>query len=154
MDLNIGTSVPISHEFFDALSEFKAIKRLKIELWNTTELNESIESLKHCNKLIELDISANKLSEEFFADIEIFVPKLQILRITTDIEYSDSFIDSFQSMKNIQSVHLYDKSNLNLCTKCWVFGKCLSEVMLSPKRVNVIRLYDNCGLISYIKKYD
>ena len=51
-------------------------------------------------------------------------------------------------MKNIQKVfhsvvnHLNDTFDLNY----WYFGKCLSEVMSSPKGKDVFRVTDNCGL--------
>ena len=152
LDLSIFSSDPITDRFFDALSEFEVIKKLKIYLENSTELNGSIESLKQCKQLKHLDINYTKLREDFFANIASFVPKLQTLRIETEKPFSDSFINSLHSMKFIQKVSLF-VDNLNdidytYPSKFWYFGKCLSDVMSSPKANDVIRVTDKCELVS------
>ena len=63
-------------------------------------LKGSIECFKH------LDIDYYGLTEDFFANIDSFVPNLQSLRIQTEKRFSDSFIDSFHSMKNMQIVKI------------------------------------------------
>ena len=97
-------SVTITDQFFDSLSEFKAIKKLKIWFEKSVETNRSVKAFKDCLQLKELDIYYLKLTPNFFTNIESFVPKLQFLRIITNQKFSDSFIDSFHSMKNIQRV--------------------------------------------------
>ena len=148
LDLKIITNFAISDRFFASFSQFKAIKKLKIELFEN-ELSGSIECFKHCKQLIELDINYRELREEFFANIASFVPKLQSLRIKTRNQFSDSFIDSFQQMKNIQLINysVTDGYNKVIYTKNWYFGKSVSEVMLSPNGMNVKHINDNYGLI-------
>ena len=150
LDLRIHESIPISNRFFKIFSEFKAIKKLKIELLHNTVLSGSVESFKHCKQLNELDITYPKLKEDFFTNIQLFVPKLLLLRIETRERFSDSFIYSFLPMERIEKIILFHKiiSNINN-QKYYYFGKCLSEVMLSPKRNDVIRIAYNCGLLSY-----
>ena len=56
-------------------------------------------------------------------------------------------------MKSIQKViyFVYCLPENNYYTKYWYFGKCLTEVMLSPNGKHVIRVNDNCGLITCYK---
>ena len=157
-DLIINESIPISKRFFDVFTEFKAIKKLKLSLKNNRVLSGSVECFKHCKQLYELDFNYSKLTEHFFTDVQSFVPQLKFLKIYTKKQYSDSFNDLFDSMKSIERVehHLYYDEN----ARFWYFGKCLTEVMLSSQRMEVIRVNDNCGLIKrslnykYYKSYD
>ena len=113
-------------------------------------MNESIESLKHCKQLNELDFGYCKIEEDLFTNINAILPKLQIIQIRTEKPFSDSFIDSFHSMKNIQKVYhcVYGLPEDNIYRKYWFFGKSLSEVMLSPNGKHVIRVNDICGSIT------
>ena len=123
---------------------------MKIELaWNSN-IKGSVEYLKHCKQLIDLYIRYAELTESFFTNVETFLPKLKSLRILFYQQFSDSFIDNFQSMKSIEKVIfyyavLYSDSKP---TKSWCFGKCLSEVMSSPYAKDVILINDKCGLIN------
>ena len=150
LDLNVRDhSVTITDQFFDSLSEFKAIKKLKIWFEKSVETNRSVKAFKDCLQLKELDIDYPKLTPNFFTNIESFVPKLQFLRIITNEKFSDSFIDSFHSMENIQKVVLSFKDVMKqeFYTKYYYFGKSLIEVMLSPNGMNVKQINNNCGLI-------
>ena len=138
-------NVPISEILLDIFSEFKAIQKLKIQLPSDTVLSGSVECFKHCKQLKHLDINYRELREDFFANIASFVPKLQLLNIRTKNNFSDSFINLFQTLKNIQNVNL--RLN-NGEVMNWYFGKSLIEVMLSPNGVNVKHINDNCGLIT------
>ena len=97
---------PISDRFFDVFFHFKAITRLDIFLPNFGAVIGSVECFKHCKQLKHLDINYNGLTEDFFIHIATFVPKLQSLEISTDEKFSNSFINSFHSMKNIQKIGL------------------------------------------------
>ena len=143
LDLIIDVSVPISDRFFDAFTHFKAIKKLHLVLWPIQSVNGSVECFKNCKQLNELHICYPKMKEDFLSNIQLFVPNLRSLRIQTREQFSDSFIDSFHSMKDIQKVVLSKET-----TKYWYFGKSLSEVMLSPKAKKVKSMTNNCGLIS------
>ena len=147
LNLYIHSSVLISVPLIKTFCELKAIKKLIINFKYKTVLSGSIECFKHCKQLIELDIFCDKLTEDFFTNIQLFVPKLQTLRIETTEQFSDTFIDSFHSMKFIQKVILFNRFDEN--RKKYYFGKSLSEVMLSPIGMNVIRVNDNCGLVNY-----
>ena len=114
---------------------------------NRRELSGSVECFKHCKQLIELDIKYSELREDFFTNIATFLPKLQSLEIWTKKQFSDSFIDLFNSMKNIQRVKLR-VNNESIEIKFWYFGKKLYEVMSSAKGKDVKRVNDNCGLIA------
>ena len=92
--IRLDKELSISDRFFISFSEFKTIKKLKIEFANDIEVNASVEAFKHCKQLKDLDISYSKLREDFFTNIELFVPKLQYLGVFTEQDYSDSFIDS------------------------------------------------------------
>ena len=142
LDLKINENIHITDHFFDSFSKFKAIEKLKITLSEYIEVNGSIECFKHCKQLKELDITYDGLREDFFANIASFVPKLQSLHISTYEIFSNSFVNSFQSMKSIQKVTLHRKHHF-----IWYFGKCLSEVMLSPNRMKVFSIDENCGFI-------
>ena len=138
-----------SVQFVKVFSQFKAIKNLNISLPFNTVLKENIESLKHCKQLIKLDICNPELTEDFFTNIEIFVPKLRFLRIHTRKPFSDSFINYFHSMKFIQNIKLevYNENKSELGHKFGYFDKSVSEVMLSPNGMNVKHITHNCGLI-------
>ena len=142
LDLEITSTVPISNRFFNIFSVFKSIIKFEINISPEIKMKGSVECFKHCKQLKKLNISYYRLREDFFANIASFVPKLQSLRIRTHKKFSNSFINSFHSMKNIQKVKYKN-------TK-WYFGKCLTEVMSSSEKNDVIRLNDNCGLINYV----
>ena len=151
LDLHITSCLLMSDQFFDIMSEFKSIKKLNICFSQLNEVKGSVECFKHCTELNHLDINCEGLREDFFANIASFVPKLQSLRILTHKRFSDTFINSFQTMKNIQTVTiLFDNGRKKIISpKVWYFGKSFAEVMLSPKAKKVIRVNDNCGLIDY-----
>ena len=122
LDLSINCLTPKTDRLFDALSEFKTIKKLKLYFLQIEEqINGSVECFKHCKQLNELDIQYNALREDFFINIEKFVPKLRTLKIETYQQFSDSFQRPFHSMKSIQSVELLDKNKLE--KKFWYFRK-------------------------------
>ena len=149
LDLNIDLFVPISEQFFDLFKDFKAIEKLILYLPHSEEVYGSIECFKHCKQLKHLDIFYDELTEDFFTDIEKFLPKLQLLKIESVYKFSNSFINSFHSMKNMQKVSLTfnNEENQESYKKIWYFGKCLSEVMLSPNGMNVKHINDNCARI-------
>ena len=135
---------PISDRFFDVFTHFKAIKKLKLLSQFETVIG-SVECFKHCKQLNDIHISYDGLKEDFFTNIATFVPKLQSLRIRTDEKFSDSFINSFHSMNYIEKIDL--NINIDSSNYFWCFGKCLTEMRLSPDRKKVKRVNDNCGLI-------
>ena len=155
LDLHINRTVPISKGLFDIFSEFKDIKKLRIDLINNRVLSGSVECFKHCKQLNELDINFKRLREDFFANIDLFVPKLQLLKIGSNKQFSDSFIRPFHSMKSIQKIEFrrYNKANKIIDNKTWCFGKSLIEVMLSPNGMNVKHITHNCGSITFPKSY-
>ena len=108
LDLHIDKSVPITKNFFSlrVFSEFKAIKKLDIYLNHDKFLYRSVECFQHCKQLNKLKISYPYLTEHFFADIDIFIPGLRTLLITTEQYFSESFVDSFQLIKNFKRVNL------------------------------------------------
>ena len=115
LDLSIGSEIPISDRFFYIFNKFEAIKKLKIKLEHNTVLAGSVECLKNCKQLNELEIIYSELREDFFANIETFVPKLKLLQMETRKHFSDSFINYLHSIKNIRSVdHSFiSKNNMN-----------------------------------------
>ena len=116
--------------------------------------NVHLKYFKHCPHLKQLYINCPELTEQVFTDnIQSLMPELQSLCIQTWKRFSDSFINSFHSMKNIEKVRIrtHNGNQNKYYTKYWYFGKSLSEVMLSPNGVNVIRVNDNCGLISTVE---
>ena len=145
LDLYFNQTVPISDQFFARFSEFQAIEKLKIIISSETVLSGSVECFKHCKQLKHLEITYSELTEDFFANIASFVPKLRFLKFETKNLFSINFIQSFYSMKNIQRVNhkIIDKTQTN-----WYFGKCLSEVMSSPKRYEVYLI--NYGRVGYV----
>ena len=147
LHLSIYFHLSISDKFFHIFTQFKALKKLKIILYFNTVLSGSVECFKHCKQLIDVYISYKELREDFFANIAKFLPKLQSLNIYTSKRYSDSFINSFLQMKDIQRVELRD--NNGFFPKIWNFRKCLTEIMLSPNGKHVIRVNDYCGKIDF-----
>ena len=151
LDLRIKGPVLISDRFFTVLPNFKAIKKIKLYFPYIKSIDGSVECFKHCKQLNELDINYPQITEDFFTNIASFVPKLQSLRIKNHKHFSDSFINSFHSMKSVQKVvHIVDRDILERKHfKIWYFGKSLSEVMLSLNGMNVKPITDNCGLNEY-----
>ena len=147
-DLIIKESVPISNRFFDIFTHFKSLTKLKIVLRHKTVMNGSVESFKHCKQLIDLSLKFSELSEDFFIDIESFVPKLQLLDISSKKWFSESMANSFTKMNNLQNVYIAYDSEEAENIMVWYFGKHLYEVMSRSEQSHVIRINDNCGLIS------
>ena len=114
-------------------------------------MNGSVDSFKHCKQLINLNLRLPKLSKDFFINIESFVPKLQLLYISSEKDFSETIPDSFTKMINLQKVSIvYDNVNeKKTYVKHWGFGKSLYEVMSRSIESNVFRINDNCVLISY-----
>ena len=83
---------------------------MKIQYPLGIELSGSVECFKHCKQLIELDINYCELREDFFANIASFVPKLQSLRITTEQQFSKTFVNSFPPMKSMKELNLTVRS--------------------------------------------
>ena len=134
-DLTIYNRTPISNRFFDVFTHFKVIENLNIFLWHNIAMNGSVESFKHCKQLIDLNLQIPELSEDFFIDIKSSLPKLKFLIISLEKEFSDSFIDAFQSMKNLQYLYILynNKEKKTTLVKDWCFGKRLSELMSTSK---------------------
>ena len=139
LDLRIHESIPISDRFFATFPEFKAIKKLRIDLPHDLVFTGSVECFD-CKQPNELHIDYNGLTEDFFTEIASHLPKLRFLYIYTIKEYFVGSCNSFLSMKNIQKIE-------NNSKKSWYFGKCLTEVKSTPKGKDVYRFNDNCGLI-------
>ena len=142
LKLDLDIQITISDRFYSSLSEFKAIKKLKITLLDDIEAKGSIECFKHCKQLIELDITYDKMREDFFANIGSLVPKLQLLRITTLKQYSDSFIDSFHSMKYIQKVeHYYCEPGASFYKSS--FHKSITSQMFISQKVHFTKIFNS-----------
>ena len=106
LELTIDKEVPISDRFFTSFTKFKAIKKLKINLPKNTVVKGSVECFKHCKQLKKLHINYPKVTENFFANIASFVPKLQSLCIRAETQFSESFVDTFPPMKSMQKLNL------------------------------------------------
>ena len=120
LDLTVKRVVPISDLFFDVFTHIKAIKKLKIDLPNNKRvLSGSVECFRHCKQLTELDIDYNGLTEDFFTNIAEIFPKLQLLRLTTEQGFTNSFIDSFRSIKSLQKMEIKSRDYI----KYRYFGK-------------------------------
>ena len=143
LDLSIDYSVPISDRFFKVFKEFKTLKKLKIILGYNTVLYGSVECFKHCKQLNDLHINYSELREDFFANIATFVPKLQSLCITTQKPFSDSFIYSLNSMKNLIKVYLNIVNNDMTAIRFdySYFGKCYDKIVCETMDVIRIPIY-------------
>ena len=126
LDLDFYESVPISNRFFNVFTHFKTVKKLHISIFDKTVLSGSVECFKHCKQLNELYICCNCLTEQYFHNIESFIPKLQSLVIETEQIFSQSFIDSFDSMKCMKYSIIHNNSQFNTY---YYFGKSLIEVI-------------------------
>ena len=138
--LNLHHPITISKRFFNVFTEFKAIKKLNVILNIKQEVNGSVECFKHCKQLKQLDIQFLRLKEEFFANIDKFVPNLQLLSIINTKKFSDSFIDSFRSMKSIRKVShkcYSDTTYGSIEGITWYFGKYYSEIV--PSSIVIFR---------------
>ena len=129
LDLSISPSVPISERFLTIFTKFKTIKKLKTKLPQNRVLSGSVECFKHCKQLKKLHIQYPKLTEDFFANIASFVPKLQSLRITTKTQFSKSFVDSFPPMISMQKLNftLLGENSSIVYQKSRHFGKSYSK---------------------------
>ena len=103
-----GRYVPISDRFFDKFSEFKTIKTLRIYSGYNTEVKGSIESLKHCKQLKRLVICDFQLTEDFFTNISVYLPKLQFV-------YFSSRKQFFQFVHHLLSFNEIYSKNWILC---------------------------------------
>ena len=91
-----------------ALSEFRSLERLVIELSDTNNTYQgSVEYLENCIRLKHLTIIYPKLIQTFFEDIQTILPNLRYLNIESrEIERQSlkPFIESLQTMKCIERV--------------------------------------------------
>ena len=101
----------ISNRLLFALSEFRSLEKLVIDLWFIREnLEGSVECLKHMTRLKYLSITYEELTEDFFENIQSFLPNLQYIdifskRFTFDsTETSKEFAESLQTMKSLDRV--------------------------------------------------
>ena len=134
------TRTPISIRFFAAFTEFKAINKLKIDLFNDSEVKGSVaEYFDKCLKLKRLELSCNQLTEDFFANIQTVLPNITFLSIYSHKSISELFIVSLQTMKCLQRVVVNGRKNREYC-----FGKCFKKF---KDEKNVKQLSNNCGLI-------
>ena len=69
LNLEIDYFVPISNRLLTIFTEFKAIKKLKIQLPLGKKVKGSIECFKHCKQLNDIDINYRKLREDLSANI-------------------------------------------------------------------------------------
>ena len=152
LNLYIYFFAPISEQFFEVFQYFKAIKKLKLQINSShnTVLSGSVECFKHCEQLKHLDITYQELTEHFFINIKTFVPQLKFLKIFTEKLFSKSFIVFFLPMNSIQRIVLTvkDRPNDKIYERFWYFGHCLSQWSYIIRR-NIIRVNENCGLVSY-----
>ena len=81
LDLRINSLLEISERFFYVFYDFEAIKELKIKLSHNKRFSGSVECFKRCKQLKHLDIDCPELREDFFANVESFVPNLRFLQI-------------------------------------------------------------------------
>ena len=147
----------LSDQTFAVFLKFKNLKSLTISFKTATKLNTSVECFKNC-KLVELNIDYSKLTEEFFTNIATFVPQLESLNIRGGKMFSDSFIDLFYSIENIQCVtHRFyedvDDFYVDGDIMCWYFGKRLLKALSKPNGEEVIQVNDKCGY-RYFSKDD
>ena len=140
LDLCFEEWVPIPYRLFYVFNDFKTIKKLKITLSCNRALPGSVECFKHCEQLNDIDINYSELSEDFFANIASFVPKLQSLRITTQKQFSESFFDSLHSMKQLEKVYLNIKNNnfTGIQSQCRYFGKGCEKI--TNETIDVIQI--------------
>ena len=96
----------ISNRFFFALSDFRSLGRLVLDLKNATnKLERSVECLKHMTRLKHLSIKYSELSEDFFANIPMHLPNMRYLNLKFIPEDSiKPFVESLQTMKCIERV--------------------------------------------------
>ena len=153
--LTVTEDVPISGRFFNVFTHFRAIKKLKFKLLNRRKvLSGSVECFKHCKQIKNLDINYHNLTEEFFTNFQLFIPKLQFLNITTEKQFSESFINSFLPMKSIQRVVLLlkDANYKTIDEQVWEFGKCLSQVMSTSMGSDVKRMTHNWSRVLWLQE--
>ena len=106
--LRIINSSVISDNIFFTLSEFRSLERLVFNSKYMTHFNGSVECLKHMTRIKHLSITCEELSEDFFANIQTFLPNIRNLDIYTRIGFHDNsikpFVESLQTMKYIEKV--------------------------------------------------
>ena len=95
--------------FFSALSEFRSLETLVIDLRGMRgKLKGSVECLKHMTRLKHLSINCRELTEDFFTKIHIFLPNIRYLEINGKYFVDESrlklLLKSFQTMKSIERV--------------------------------------------------
>jgi hypothetical protein len=145
--LKIESEIPITDYFLDTLSTFNSLRCLYLCVGH---MKGSVKSLSGCSRLKLLNIF-NLCISDFFSGVETALPNLQTLRVGIDgtiaDEISDSFIDPFLTMKNIQEVSLDSSGDYY---RGWFFSKQYNELKLMTN--NIIVVNNNCGLI--YKKYN
>ena len=113
----------ISNQSF--LSMFRSLKRLVLDFGDTKEkLIGSVECLKHCKRLKHLSISNEVLTQDFFVNIQTFLPNIQNIDINSKdiivepvIQFKE-FMESFQSLRSIERVVVNNLIKYYYCRNC------------------------------------
>ena len=82
LDLIINRYVEISDRFFNVFTHFKAIKKLKCHILQTSKritFKGSVECFRHCKQLYDIDIHCKGLPKDFFTNTKLILPQLQTL---------------------------------------------------------------------------
>jgi hypothetical protein len=91
-------------EIFRSINNFESLKYLNLNIYHTlcncgTE-GISVQYIKDCKLLTHLVLNYPKLNDNFFTDIELYLPKLKFLCIYANI-ITDKTLHSLSKLKNL-----------------------------------------------------
>jgi hypothetical protein len=91
-------------EIFRSINNFESLKDLNLNIYHTlcncgTE-GISVQYIKDCKLLTHLVLNYPKLNDNFFTDIELYLPKLKFLCIYANI-ITDKTLHSLSKLKNL-----------------------------------------------------
>ena len=105
-------------------------------------LEGSVECFKNCSNLKYLEIFYDKFGDEFFEDINVFLPNLRIIDIESDSEITDKTIICLSKLKKLKKFYFRrSRSSNKLITDlgvCQLINSCLNiEVISFIARPNI-----------------
>jgi hypothetical protein len=101
------------------------------------KLNGSVKCFKNCSKLNHLDIDCGKLGDEFFLDINVFLPNLRIIVVENASEITDQTLVHVSKLKMLKKFHF--RRNVSSNKLITDLGVC--ELINTCESIEVIEFY-------------
>ena len=94
-----------SGNIWECIGKFHNLRKLNVS-FRMSNNEESVETLKRLKNLTDLTICSTETGDPFFKDIELFLPNLKTLVLSTDYDLSDTLLESLSKLKHLTKISL------------------------------------------------